>query len=63
MMLSTVLEVFRSPRRPECDERAFVLTAVGIPSHVHFDGLQYVLTVEEPQYFAAITHLDRKSVV
>lgn len=59
MMLTTVLEVFRSSRKADCDERAFVLTAVGIPSHVHFDGWQYVLAVEEPQYDAALTHLSR----
>ena len=59
MMLTAVLEVFRSFRKSECDERAFVLTAVGIPSQVHFDGMQYVLTVEEPQYDEAVTHLSR----
>jgi membrane associated rhomboid family serine protease len=59
MMLTAVLEVFRSFRKSECDERAFMLTAVGIASQVHFDGMQYVLTVEEPQYFEAITHLSR----
>ena len=59
MMLTAVLEVFRSFRKAECDERAFVLTAVGIASHVHFDGMQYVLAVEEPQYFDAVTHLSR----
>ncbi|MEJ1965863.1 MAG: rhomboid family intramembrane serine protease [Gammaproteobacteria bacterium] len=59
MMLTTVLEVFRSSRKSECDERAFVLTAVGIASQVHFDGMQYVLTVAEEQYFAAVTNLSR----
>ena len=59
MMLTTVLEVFRSFRRADCEERAFVLTAVGIPNHVHFDGWQYVLTVEEPQHDAAVVHLAR----
>ena len=59
MMLTTVLEVFRSFRRADCEERAFVLTAVGIPNHVHFDGWQYVLTVEEPQHDAAVIHLAR----
>jgi rhomboid protease GluP len=59
MMLTTVLEVFRSFRKADCEERAFVLTAVGIPNHVHFDGWHHVLTVEEPQYAAAIAHLSR----
>ncbi len=58
-MLTTVLEVFRSSRKADCDERAFVLTAVGIPSQVHFDGWHYVLTVEEPQYAEAVMHLSR----
>lgn len=62
MTLTTVLEVFRSSRKADCDERAFVLTAVGIPSHVHFDGWHYVLTVEETQYAAAIAHLARYAV-
>jgi membrane associated rhomboid family serine protease len=53
-------EVFRSFRKSECDERAFVLTAVGIPSHVHFDGLRYVLTVPEGHYVAeAVAQLAR----
>jgi membrane associated rhomboid family serine protease len=53
-------EVFRSFRKSDCDEAAFVLTAVGIPSEVHVDGMQYVLTVPEPQYVeAAVAHLKR----
>jgi len=59
MMLSAVVEVFRSFRKADCEERAFVLTAVGIPNHVHFDGWHFVLTVEETQYDAAIAHLRR----
>jgi membrane associated rhomboid family serine protease len=59
MMLTSIVEVFRSSRKADCDERAFMLTAVGIPSHVHFDGWHYVLTVEEPQYAAAVAHLSR----
>jgi rhomboid protease GluP len=59
MMSTTVLEVFRSFRKADCEERAFVLTAVGIPNQVHFDGWLYALTVEEPQYAAAVTHLAR----
>src|SRR5262245_8106375 len=59
MMLTTVIEVFRSFRKADCDERAFVLTAVGIPNHVHFDGWLYVLTVEETHFAAAVTHLSR----
>jgi rhomboid protease GluP len=58
-----LVEVFRSRRRAECEERAFVLTAVGIPSQVDatagFDGLQYVLMVDESQHSAASAHLAR----
>ena len=37
-----------------------MLTAVGIPSHVQFDGMQHVLTVEEPEHIAAaVAHLAR----
>ena len=57
--LTTVTEVFRSFRKADCEERAFVLTAVGIPNHVHFDGWLYVLTVEESQYADAVSHLAR----
>jgi rhomboid protease GluP len=59
MMLTAIVEVFRSWRKSDCDERAFMLTAVGIPSHVHFDGWHYVLTVEETQHTAAVAHLSR----
>src|SRR5262245_51133590 len=59
MMLNTIQEVFRSWRKADCEELAFVLTAVGIPNHVHFDGWHYVLTVEDSQYEAAIAQLRR----
>ena len=45
-MSATAIEVFRSTRRPDCDERAFVLAAIGISSTIHFDGLQFVLEVD-----------------
>ena len=38
-MLPTLLEVFRTSRSAECEERAFVLTAVGVPNVVDFDGI------------------------
>ncbi len=38
--------VFRSTQRRACDERAFVLVAVGIGSEVGFDGDGYVVWVE-----------------
>jgi hypothetical protein len=46
MILFTLLEAYRSTRKSDCDERAFMLTAVGIPSRLDFDGQQYVLKVD-----------------
>lgn len=45
-MSATSIVIFSSPRRPDCDERAFVLAAIGIASMIHFDGLEFVLEVE-----------------
>ncbi len=59
MMFSTLLEVFRSPRRADCDERVFMLTAVGVPSRLDFDGFEFVLRVDEPHYEVARAHLAR----
>src|SRR5262245_5234565 len=59
MMLNAVVEVFRSYHKADCAERAFMLMAVGIPNHVHYDGWHYVLTVEETQLEAALSHLSR----
>jgi rhomboid protease GluP len=58
-MLPTLLEVFRSPRSAECEERAFVLTAVGVPNVIDFDGFQYVIRVEASLAQTALQHLDR----
>src|SRR5262245_43457529 len=58
-MLPTLLEVYRSSRSTDCEERAFMLTAVGVPSHVEFDGLQYVLAVEASLAESAREHLAR----
>ncbi len=58
-MLPTLLEVFRSARSAECEERAFVLTAVGVPSVVDFDGDQYVVRVEAALAELALGHLER----
>ncbi|HEX2789886.1 MAG TPA: hypothetical protein VHN17_05615, partial [Steroidobacteraceae bacterium] len=56
-MSASAIEVFRSYRRPACDERAFVLAAVGIPSTIHFDGLQFVLEVDVADAPRAATQL------
>jgi rhomboid protease GluP len=64
--LVMLLEVFRSRRRADCEERAFMLTAVGIPSHIDvtlgFGGLEYVLMVDEPLLPAASAHLARYAI-
>ncbi len=56
-MSAAVIEVFRSTRRADCDERAFVLAAIGIAGTIHFDGLQYLLEVEAADLRRALTQL------
>jgi rhomboid protease GluP len=58
-MFATLIEVHRSLRRPDVEERAFMLTAVGIANRLEFDGFEYVLRVEESQYEPALSHLAR----
>jgi len=52
-----LVEVFRSLRRRTCDERALVLTAVGIESDVTFAGSGFILWVSEADAARALTHL------
>jgi rhomboid protease GluP len=56
-MSAAAIEVFRSTRRADCDERAFVLAATGIAGTIHFDGLQYLLEVEAAEAARALTQL------
>jgi rhomboid protease GluP len=56
-MSAAAIEVFRSARRAACDERAFVLAAIGIPATIYYDGLQYVLEVEAAEAARASMHL------
>lgn len=49
--------MFRSAGRRACDERAFVLVAVGIGSEVEFDGGGYVVWVEAAMRERALQHL------
>jgi membrane associated rhomboid family serine protease len=56
-MSAVYLEVFRSTRRPDCDERAFMLAAIGIASTIHVDDLQFVLKVEAGEAARAATQL------
>lgn len=52
-----VVEVFRSFRRNECEERSFVLHAVGIASQVAWLGRAWVLVVPAEQQAVALGHL------
>ncbi|MEP7242375.1 MAG: rhomboid family intramembrane serine protease [Gammaproteobacteria bacterium] len=58
-MLPVLLEIYRSARSADCEERAFVLTAVGIPSLVDVEGGEYVIWVDAEVASAAQAHLDR----
>src|ERR1700730_2657682 len=51
------VEVFRSARLPECNERAFMLYAVGIASAIARDSTGSVLLVEISDAPAALEHL------
>ncbi len=61
------VDVFRSARRRACDERAFVLTAVGIDSEIELDGDAYAVRVDATVRAHALHHLwqyeeERRSV-
>lgn len=56
------VEVYRSPRLADCDERAFVLIAVGVPSAIGWDGAEYRVFVGNESAAAARVHLDRYAV-
>lgn len=45
--------MYRSPLRARCEERALVLTALGLGSLVDFDGLEYILCVPLSDALAA----------
>jgi membrane associated rhomboid family serine protease len=48
-----VVILYRSLLRSRCEERALVLTALGIASAVSFDGLEFALSVQAPDALAA----------
>src|SRR5512134_3418574 len=54
-----IVEVFRSPWRNACEERDFVLHAVGIPSQVVWLGRAWALVVPATEYAAAVAQLGR----
>ena|ERR1019366_1557908 len=56
-MSAAAIEVFRSARRAECDERAFVLAAIGISGTIYYDGLQYLLEVDAAEATRALAQL------
>jgi len=58
-MLSETVEVYRSGRQADASERAFVLTAVGIPSELHREEVHYVLRVDALHETEARAHLLR----
>ncbi len=61
-MLPTLLEIYRSTRNVDCEERAFVLTAVGVPSVIDHEGYEYVIRVDAEQALLAREHLERYAV-
>jgi len=50
-------EIFRSAVRADCQDRAFMLWAVGVGGAIHFDGAQYVLTVAAADLSLAQSHV------
>ena len=51
--------VFRSRRRSDCDDRAFVLAAVGIASVISAEGGEFGLEVEAADGAKALAHLQQ----
>src|ERR1700691_3317586 len=51
--------VFRSTSRRQCEERAFMLTAVGVPALIGLDEQQFVVEVGEADTERARTHLNQ----
>jgi len=58
-MLNEAVELFRSSRVAECEDRAFILTAVGLPHEVAAEGGQFVLWVNAWAFAQARHHIDR----
>lgn len=58
-MLTEAVEVYRSRRRTECEERAFVLTAVGVPNEMVRETSGYLLRVDPLWAEQASAHLQR----
>lgn len=58
MALTEAIEIFRSLHVEECEERAFVLMAVGLPYDIDVDNEFAVLSVNAWAYSEAFEHLD-----
>jgi rhomboid protease GluP len=56
-MSQAFVPVYRSPRSSDCEDRAFVLMAVGIDNAVGFDGEEFVLHVDAANVPQAMVHL------
>jgi membrane associated rhomboid family serine protease len=56
-MSAAATEIYRSARRSACEERAFVLAAVGIPSAIRIDGALFLLEVDVEQLQLALSQL------
>lgn len=52
-----LVEIYRSNRRADCDERALVLTALGVASELVSLGDSFALLVPEASLTAAVAHL------
>jgi membrane associated rhomboid family serine protease len=57
-MLNEAVELFRSTRAADCEDRAFVLTAVGLPNEVAVEGGHFVLWVNAWVFAQARHHID-----
>jgi rhomboid protease GluP len=57
-MLNEAVELFRSNRAAECEDRAFVLTAVGLPNEIDRDNGQFVLWVNAWAFAQARHHIE-----
>lgn len=56
------VEIFRSARRAECDERAFVLAAVGIACEITAQGADYLLHADPAEAAQALAHLHQYEI-
>jgi len=58
-MSGALTEIFRSPRRADCEERAFVLSAVGIATALDIDGADFILQADSADAARALVHLEQ----